>query len=91
MSDEKNFHAKDAAAVEQQAVMPGPSSGFTSGANSMERDNETMTEKDWNKTQYQSNVFPWTSVGLKEYVMMDVDPAQSSGPLSAYCFMTGFM
>lgn len=28
---------------------------------------------------------------MLSYLRADVDPAQSTGPLSAYCFMTGFM
>ena len=36
----------------------------------------------------------WTSPGTvfsKAHLMGDVDPAQSTFPLAAYCFMTGFM
>ena len=36
----------------------------------------------------------WTSprtVFSKAHLMGDVDPAQSTFPLAAYCFMTGFM
>lgn len=28
---------------------------------------------------------------LRSYLMADVDPAQTTAPLAAYCFMTGFM
>ena len=28
---------------------------------------------------------------LWTYLMADVDPAQSTGPLAAFCFMTGYM
>jgi hypothetical protein len=28
---------------------------------------------------------------LWTYLMADVDPAQSTGPLTAFCFMTGYM
>jgi hypothetical protein len=37
-------------------------------------------------------VQPWSSAAtLKEYLMTDVDPKQATTPLSAFCFMTGFM
>lgn len=32
-----------------------------------------------------------STVTLWEYLMADVDPAQTTGPLAAYCFMTGYM
>ena len=28
---------------------------------------------------------------LRSYLMADVDPAQTTAPLAAYCFMTGYM
>lgn len=31
------------------------------------------------------------TVTLRSYLMADVDPAQTTAPLAAYCFMTGFM
>ena len=30
-------------------------------------------------------------VSLWSYLMTDVDPAQTTAPLAAYCFMTGYM
>lgn len=31
------------------------------------------------------------TASLRSYLMADVDPAQTTAPLAAYCFMTGFM
>lgn len=31
------------------------------------------------------------TASLRSYLMADVDPAQTTTPLAAYCFMTGFM
>lgn len=31
------------------------------------------------------------TVTLWQYLQGDVDPAQTTGPLAAYCFMTGYM
>ena len=31
------------------------------------------------------------TTSLRSYLMADVDPAQTTAPLAAYCFMTGFM
>jgi hypothetical protein len=31
------------------------------------------------------------SISLWEYLMQDVDPKETAGPLSAFCFMTGYM
>ena len=33
----------------------------------------------------------WSSSALWTYIMEEVDPSRSTLPLSAYCFMTGFM
>jgi hypothetical protein len=32
-----------------------------------------------------------TAASLRWYLMADVDPAQTTAQLAAYCFMTGFM
>jgi len=37
------------------------------------------------------NVAPKQTVSFWSYLMTDVDPAQTTAPLAAYCFMTGFM
>ena len=35
---------------------------------------------------------PWSSLdNFKAYMMEDVDPSLATLPLSAFCFMTGFM
>ena len=34
---------------------------------------------------------PKKTVSLWSYLMADVDPAQTTAPLAAYCFMTGYM
>jgi hypothetical protein len=31
------------------------------------------------------------TVSLWSYLMTDVDPAQTTAPLAAYCFMTGYV
>lgn len=31
------------------------------------------------------------AISLWQYLMQDVDPKQTTGPLAAYCFMTGYM
>jgi hypothetical protein len=31
------------------------------------------------------------TASLRSYLMADVDPTQTTAPLAAYCFMTGFM
>ena len=31
------------------------------------------------------------TASLRSYLMADVDPAQTTAPLAAYCFMTGYM
>jgi hypothetical protein len=31
------------------------------------------------------------TASFRSYLMADVDPAQTTAPLAAYCFMTGFM
>ena len=31
------------------------------------------------------------TASLRSYLMADVDPAETTAPLAAYCFMTGFM
>jgi hypothetical protein len=37
------------------------------------------------------HVAPKQTVSLWSYLMADVDPAQTTAPLAAYCFMTGYM
>jgi hypothetical protein len=33
----------------------------------------------------------WQTASFRSYLMADVDPEQTTAPLAAYCFMTGFM
>jgi len=43
------------------------------------------------QTTIEKSPRPWSSVAIREYLMADVDPTLSTVPLSAYCFMTGFI
>ena len=91
MSDNKiDVAALEQGHTQQALSSPQPGPSFAPITHTHEVD-PVAAEKEWNKTRHQNSVFPWTSAGLKEYLMMEVDPSQSSGPLSAFCFMTGFM
>ena len=35
--------------------------------------------------------FKHRTTSFWSYLMADVDPAQTTGPLAAYCFMTGYV
>lgn len=56
---------------------PSPSHTTVAGSNHSKRDAERGV--------------PNTAVSLWKYLMEDVDSSQTTAPLAAYCFMTGYM
>ena len=68
----------------EKFVRPQPSITINTEAAESSRDLESNQEAEFSRMQVIGEIF-------KEYWMEDIDPKKAVVPLSAYCFMTGFM